>query len=40
MTAAGFRTVTAFNPYWEVRGKTFEDIDGYRVVVQNAAWPG
>jgi catechol 2,3-dioxygenase-like lactoylglutathione lyase family enzyme len=38
MTAAGFRTVTAFNPYWEARGVTFEDIDGYRVVVQNDAW--
>jgi len=38
MVAAGFRTVAAFNPYWDVRGKTFEDIDGYRVVVQNADW--
>lgn len=39
MAAAGFRTVAAFNPYWDVRGKTFVDIDGYRVVVQNADWP-
>jgi len=38
MAAAGFRTVAAFNPYWDVRGKTFVDIDGYRVVLQNADW--
>ena len=38
MEAAGFRQVTAFNPYWEVRGRTFEDHDGYRVVLQCAEW--
>lgn len=38
MLAAGFRAVVSFNPYWEVRGKTFEDFDGYRVVLQNAEW--
>ncbi|WP_345816360.1 VOC family protein [Paraburkholderia sp. PREW-6R] len=26
------------NPYWQVRGKTFEDPDGYRIVLQNAGW--
>jgi catechol 2,3-dioxygenase-like lactoylglutathione lyase family enzyme len=36
---AGFRPVPAFNPYWERTGKTFEDPDGYRVVLQHAAWP-
>ena len=35
---AGFEPVTAFNPYWERDGLTFEDPDGYRVVLQNAAW--
>lgn len=40
MLAAGFRHVPSYNPYWEVRGRTFEDVDGYRVVLQNAAWSG
>lgn len=38
MAAAGFQPVASFNPYWDVRGLTFEDIDGYRVVLQRAAW--
>ena len=38
MTRAGFRAVPAFNPYWDARGRTFEDPDGYRVVLQHAAW--
>ena len=38
MVASGFPPVTAFNPYWDRTGKTFEDPDGYRVVLQNAAW--
>lgn len=38
LAAAGFRPVDSFNPYWDVRGRTFEDRDGYRVVVQQAAW--
>jgi hypothetical protein len=38
MIAAGFRPVTSANPYWDVNGRTFEDLDGYRVVLQNAAW--
>lgn len=36
--AAGFRAVASFNPYWDRRGRTFEDPDGYRVVLQNEAW--
>lgn len=39
MLAAGFRRVASFNPYWEVSGMTFEDNDGYRVVLQNRTWP-
>jgi len=38
MRAAGFKATASFNPYWEVRGRTFEDADGYRVVLQNADW--
>ena len=34
----GYSPVKAINPYWDKRGKTFEDPDGYRVVLQNAAW--
>ena|SRR5690348_16947588 len=38
MRDAGFEPVTSFNPYWDRGGVTFEDPDGYRVVLQNAAW--
>jgi hypothetical protein len=38
MRSAGFRQVPSYNPYWDLQGKTFEDIDGYRVVLQNAAF--
>lgn len=38
MLAAGFRPVQSFNPYWDRQGRTFEDPDGYRVVLQNSAW--
>jgi catechol 2,3-dioxygenase-like lactoylglutathione lyase family enzyme len=35
---AGYTAVPAFNPYWDRLGKTFEDPDGYRIVLQNASW--
>ena len=38
MISAGFREMPSYNPYWDLHGRTFEDIDGYRVVLQNAAW--
>ena len=38
MSAAGFEPVAAFNPYWDRKGRTFEDPDGYRIVLQHAAW--
>ncbi len=38
MRAAGFEAVPAFNPYWDRMGATFEDPDGYRVVLQREAW--
>ncbi|MFT5232797.1 MAG: hypothetical protein ACI9UK_000964 [Candidatus Krumholzibacteriia bacterium] len=39
MTAAGFQPVASFNPYWDDNGQTFEDLDGYRVVIQHSSWP-
>lgn len=38
MEAAGFPAVPAFNSYWDRRGRTFADADGYRVVLENASW--
>jgi catechol 2,3-dioxygenase-like lactoylglutathione lyase family enzyme len=40
MAAAGFRPVASFNPYWDDRGRTFEDPDGYRIVLQQSDWNG
>jgi catechol 2,3-dioxygenase-like lactoylglutathione lyase family enzyme len=36
--AAGFAALPSFNPWWDRCGRTFADADGYRVVLQNAAW--
>lgn len=38
MRNAGFDPVPSFNPYWDRAGVTFEDPDGYRVVLQNEPW--
>lgn len=38
MLAAGFLEVEAHNPYWDHNGKTFRDLDGYRVVLAKHAW--
>ena len=38
MVATGHPPVPAFNPYWDRAGRTFQDADGFRVVLQNAAW--
>ena len=38
MIAAGYEPVSSFNPYWYRVGRTFEDPDGCRVVLQNAVW--
>ncbi len=35
---AGYQATKSFNPYWDKNGNTFEDPDGYRVVLQNASW--
>lgn len=34
----GYAPVPAFNPYWDRNGKTFEDPDGYRVVLNRGGW--
>ncbi|MGZ8843981.1 MAG: VOC family protein, partial [Pyrinomonadaceae bacterium] len=39
MKAAGYEPVSAFNPYWDRAGRTYEDPDGYRVVLYKGAWP-
>ncbi|WP_439437083.1 VOC family protein [Salinivibrio costicola] len=36
--AAGFKPVPSYNSYWDKDGCTFEDLDGYRVVLQNREW--
>jgi catechol 2,3-dioxygenase-like lactoylglutathione lyase family enzyme len=38
METAGFAPVSSYNLYWDQQGRTFEDPDGYRVVLQQAAW--
>jgi hypothetical protein len=38
MAAAGYKRVPSFNPYWDRLGQTYEDPDGYRVVIQNQSW--
>jgi catechol 2,3-dioxygenase-like lactoylglutathione lyase family enzyme len=40
LIAAGCAPVASFNPFWDKSGRTFEDPDSYRVVLQNATWPG
>ena len=38
MIAAGYQPVPSSNPYWDRAGRTFEDPDGFRVVLQNGTW--
>ena len=38
LQAAGHRPVKSFNPYWDDHGVSFEDPDGYRVVLHRGAW--
>ena len=33
-------SVTPANPYWAQHGRTFEDPDGFRVVLVPEPWPG
>ncbi|MBE7941277.1 MULTISPECIES: VOC family protein [Ramlibacter] len=39
MRRQGFEPVPSRNPYWDASGCTFEDPDGYRVVLQCGQWP-
>ena len=39
LLAAGFVAVEAFNPWWQRQGRSFACADGYRVVLQQGAWP-
>lgn len=38
MQAHGYQPVPSHNAYWDRQGLTFEDSDGYRIVLQHAAW--
>jgi catechol 2,3-dioxygenase-like lactoylglutathione lyase family enzyme len=37
---AGHQPVRSFNPYWDRQGRTYEDPDGYRIVIWHGAWRG
>jgi hypothetical protein len=39
MIEAGFKIVLSHNPYWDEHGITFEDFEGYRVVLCRQDWP-
>lgn len=39
MKSLGFKNVKSFNPYWDEHGITFEDFEGYRVVLVNGPSP-
>jgi hypothetical protein len=39
ISTSGFIKVQSFNPYWENGAQTFEDLDGYRVVISNSESP-
>ena len=38
LRSAGYEPVASFNPYWDRDGLTFEDPDGYRIVLQHDTW--
>jgi catechol 2,3-dioxygenase-like lactoylglutathione lyase family enzyme len=38
MQSAGHAPVRSHNPYWDRHGTTFEDADGYRVVLFQGSW--
>lgn len=38
LRSAGCDPVPSYNPYWDQLGVTFEDPDGYRIVLQRASW--
>ncbi len=38
MIVAGFKKVAAHNPYWDKFGNTYEDLEGFRVVICQREW--
>lgn len=38
MLHAGFIQVKSYNPYWDINGVTFEDIDRYRIIITQMSW--
>lgn len=38
MSQLGYHPVKSQNPYWDLNGKTFEDVDKYRVVLYHSIW--
>jgi hypothetical protein len=38
MSKSGFTQVPSHNPYWDDSGCTFEDPEGYRIVLCNRKW--
>ena len=34
----GYTPIKSYNPYWDENGITFEDPDGYRIVLENTVW--
>lgn len=38
LEALGVAAVRSHNPYWDRAGKTYEDADGYRVVLCRNGW--
>lgn len=40
MEAHGYESVESANPYWEGCGTTFEDGEGWRVVLVRGGWSG
>ena len=39
LESLGHSRCAAANPYWDRGGATFEDPDGYRVVLHQSSWP-
>jgi hypothetical protein len=37
MISPGFREVSSYNPYWDLQGRTFEDINGVEPVDEATA---
>ena len=38
LESRNYHPVKSTNPYWDKKGKTYVDNDGYRVVLQNSDW--